>query len=508
LLSIYQQALVRKAETGSARLDRDELLALRERGEFAELHLRPTPFHRDAVSFGPSEPLENARYTRVYPGGVAVIDVEGPIYRHASDASSGAVSTSRIARDLMLALKAENVRSILFVIDSPGGEATGLDELSAKIFEARNKKPIEAHIEGLGASAAYYIASATSRITASPMALVGSIGVVIGVPLPKRETKSGHMVHDDGHGGEYVEIVSAQSPKKRVNAGTDEGMAYYQTIVNETADVFVRDVARFRNLSADDVPKQYGDGGVSVARTALALGLIDAVGSFESVLNRMASAYYQPQTQTTTTSGEGSEAHQGGEEVSLLDRLLGADKTQAKDEGGKAGGPLPIDAVLADLHERRAGLEQQLEPKALLFVQELLGQKKPIHAIQNHVAYEMLTALVDDALLGGTVLLPKLEGSTYAEAEGTREELVRAKYAAMPMQTLAGERVASVRGGSVKARVLNESDPEKVTNPEPKGRAAADGETHSDDDLLAMSTDGQRAIENRNGGNGTSAATR
>jgi hypothetical protein len=33
-------------------------------------------------------------------------------------------------------------------------------------------------------------------------------------------------------------------------------------IVNKCADIFVEDVAKYRKLNAEDVPKQYGDGGV------------------------------------------------------------------------------------------------------------------------------------------------------------------------------------------------------------------------------------------------------
>jgi ClpP class serine protease len=122
-------------------ISEEEFMARLASGKYNALHMAD-PFHREMVAFGPSEQLEGADYTRIYEGGVAVFDVAGAIYRHASDAPSGAVSTGRLARDVMLAKKSDKVRSGLFVLDTPGGEATGGDELAAKITSSLRKNPL------------------------------------------------------------------------------------------------------------------------------------------------------------------------------------------------------------------------------------------------------------------------------------------------------------------------------------------------------------------------------
>jgi signal peptide peptidase SppA len=516
LLAIYREALARKAAGQEVRLSRQELEEAIKGGAYADLH-GANPFHREFVSFGPSEPLEGARHTRIYQGGVAVIDVAGPIYRHASDASSGAVSTGRIARDLMLARKDDKVRSILFVIDSPGGEATGMDELAQKIFETRTIKPVESYIEGLGCSGAFYIASATQRITASKMALTGSIGVVMGVPAPKSETEKGQMVYED-HGDTIVEFKSSQSPNKRVNPLSEAGQDYYQKIVDETADVFVNDVARFRSLAPADVPKQYGEGGVSASASALSMGLIDAIGSFEEIHDRMARSFYesqgQPSSSTATSSGSAPEAQaDGGDKVGrfaqgLKNAVSAVTGGGAKPDANAASSTTDDgqqrytrEELVAQMFKERQALEKTFESKALLAAAQLVTGSKVMPAIQEHIAFEFLTAMVDDSLLGGTVLFCVGED----EKEGTRVEQLRAKYEAIPAHTLADERVAAVKEGRIQGRVLNDGEREKIRTTEPS-RSSREGESqYTDDELRSMTPEGQKVLAGQTNGNGTQA---
>lgn len=527
LLAILREALIRKLTTGTSFIEDQELEARILSGRYNSLHAAD-PFNREALAFGPSEPLEGARHTRLYQGGVAVIDVEGPIYRHAADATSGAVATSRIARELNMALKDDKVRSILFVLDTPGGEAVGMDELAQKIFEAREHKPVETYIEGLGASAGYYLASATQRITGSRLgSLTGSIGVVIGVPMPKQTLKSGEAVIEDGHTGQqYVEIVSSVSPLKRANPSTPEGLLYYYNIVNAAADEFVADVARFRNLAAVDLPKQYGDGGVYPAQSrdktmsALDMGLIDDVGTFDIVHDRLAREFYVAKGQSGSQSASASgpkqpEAQNGGEDVGRFANALakvglgGGDEKPDANAQKQAGqeGLMTRAQLLAQMAGERAALEQKFESKALLFAsQTVLGNTQGATAIQEHIAFEMLTAMVDDALYGGSVLFPAPEGEE--EVEGTRAEQCRAKYAAWPKHSLADNAVSALRAGRTRGVALEEGKKETVKTSQPANDDGDTGvEAHTDDELLGMVSDGQTAIANRNGNSNARAGS-
>jgi ClpP class serine protease len=236
--------------------------------------------------------LDNTR-TVTQRGNVAVIPVTGPIFRYASFFTriSGATSTGTIATDLQAALDNPAVKSIVLNIDSPGGEANGINELADMIHAARDKKRIVAYVGGSGASAAYWIASAASEVVVDDTALIGSIGVVLNVSVNK----------DEG-GKKSYEIVSGTAPNKRPNIETDEGRAEITKTVDALADVFVSKVARNLGVSADKVPEMGGHGGLKVGAEAVASGLAHRVGSLESVIAELAGPASNPPRKTFVTT--------------------------------------------------------------------------------------------------------------------------------------------------------------------------------------------------------------
>src|SRR5262249_55629497 len=134
-----------------------------------------------------SQPRDDATHMTTQDG-VAILTIDGPIFRYAdmSTRMSGGITTEALARDFQTALDDPSIQALLFVIDSPGGEATGINELADTIYQARGRKPMAAYIEGYGASAAYWIASAADTVIVDDSALVGSIGTVMGVPDPAK----------------------------------------------------------------------------------------------------------------------------------------------------------------------------------------------------------------------------------------------------------------------------------------------------------------------------------
>ena len=106
-------------------------------------------------------------------GGVAVIPVTGPLFRHANllTAICGATSYELLAQDFNKALNDPNISAILFDVDSPGGEVNGCSELADMIYKARGKKPIIAYASGSCCSGAYWIASACDKIMAADTAI-------------------------------------------------------------------------------------------------------------------------------------------------------------------------------------------------------------------------------------------------------------------------------------------------------------------------------------------------
>ena len=70
------------------------------------------------------------------------------------------------------------VTAIAFDINSPGGEAAGMPELSSFIASARGEKPMRSFVNGNALSGAYWFASATDGISVTPSGHTGSVGVI------------------------------------------------------------------------------------------------------------------------------------------------------------------------------------------------------------------------------------------------------------------------------------------------------------------------------------------
>lgn len=239
----------------------------------------------EALATKLGHPLDNAHSVHIQ-NGIAIVPIQGPIFPKANlfTEISGATSLEQLAQDIVAATENSNINGIALTIHSPGGQTTMVHEAQAII--RATQKPIFAYVEGQAASAAFLLASAADKIILDPMALVGSIGTVLGVP-PKRE---------DG----AIEIVSSQSPNKRPDPGTETGRSSLQTIVDDLAQVFIDTVAENRNLSTDHVASLKG--GMLVGQKAIDFGLADALGTLDSVIAELSTCKPKrkhPMTATT-----------------------------------------------------------------------------------------------------------------------------------------------------------------------------------------------------------------
>ena len=210
--------------------------------------------------------------------GVAIISVMGPIFPRADIFTqiSGATSVDTLALRFGEALAATDVKGIVLHIDSPGGQITGIHEFAGQIYAARGVKPVVAYASGMCTSAAYWIGSAAERVVADETAELGSIGVVSAWTDDKEARKS--------KGLNDYEVVSSQSPNKRLDPTSEKGRSVLQRRLDEFADIFIADVARHRDKSAAAVAAHFGQGGMMLAADAVKVGMADEIGSLEDVI--------------------------------------------------------------------------------------------------------------------------------------------------------------------------------------------------------------------------------
>ena len=229
-----------------------------------------------SLSFQSERRLSNTRSVMIRDG-TAVIPLHGPITAR-SDLFTfflGGTSLSDLAKDFQTALDDDQVKAILFDVDSPGGVALGPAEMADAIFKARGKKPIWSYVGRNCSSAAYWIASATEKIIANPSALLGSIGVVTTIPVQEQP---------DSEGYKNIEIVSNNAKQKRPDPRTEEGMSEIKRELNDLESQFIEAIARYRNVTVNTVKNDFGQGGVLIGKNAVASGMADSLGNYEEVL--------------------------------------------------------------------------------------------------------------------------------------------------------------------------------------------------------------------------------
>ena len=173
----------------------------------------------------------------------------------------------------------DDVKAIILHINSPGGGAAVSQELYNEVLRIRREKhkKIVASIETVGASGAYYIASACDRIYANDASVVGSIGVIM------EWTQYGDLLRWAKlkpvvlHAGE---LKDAGDPSHDL---TPKEQAYFQALIDNMYSQFIHDVATGRNVP-DDRIKPLATGQVWTGQQARALGLIDKEGGYRVAL--------------------------------------------------------------------------------------------------------------------------------------------------------------------------------------------------------------------------------
>ncbi|HEY6413649.1 MAG TPA: signal peptide peptidase SppA [Edaphobacter sp.] len=205
---------------------------------------------------------------RLNPNQIAVIDVSGVI-----------LSAETINSQLQKFGDDSSVKAIILHINSPGGGAAASQEIYNEVLRVRKEKnkKVVASVESVGASGAYYIASACDRIYANSASVVGSIGVIMewtnyGELL--RWAKLKNVTISKG------ELKSAGDPSRDL---TPKEEAYFQSLVDNMYTQFVHDVAVGRHSTEDKI-KPLATGQVWTGEQSLPLGLIDKVGGFRTAL--------------------------------------------------------------------------------------------------------------------------------------------------------------------------------------------------------------------------------
>lgn len=216
----------------------------------------------------------NNNASAMYEEHVGVVDLSGVI---ASDAFANANTLITGLRD---ALENKHSKAVIIRVNSPGGSPVQSDMVYKEILRQRKLNPdkeIYAVIEDIGASGAYYISAAASKIYASESSIVGSIGVTSGGSFGFVDAikKLGveRRVYTSGKNKAFLDPFLPEKAKDKER---------YQAMLKNVHKQFIAAVENQRKTRFKEGVDLY-NGFMWTGEESKELGLVDDIGSVASV---------------------------------------------------------------------------------------------------------------------------------------------------------------------------------------------------------------------------------
>jgi protease-4 len=230
---------------------------------------------------------------------IAVVDLNGVIF-----------SPKQIVPQLKKFADDDSVKAIIIHVNSPGGGVAASEEIYREVKRIRDekKKRIVASIETVGASGAYYVASATNKIYADKGSVVGSIGVIaewVNYGELLRWAKLNAITLKAG------EFKDTGSPTREMTPAERE---YMQGLIDNMHTQFIQAVADGRHAKEADI-RAIANGKVWTGEQANGMKLVDEIADFEGAVKDTARA--------VNISGEPTLVYPPKDRRSGLDLLFG-----------------------------------------------------------------------------------------------------------------------------------------------------------------------------------------
>lgn len=227
----------------------------------------------------PSEYLESRKAADADRPHIAVYFASGDIV----DSGEGGIVGENVVPDIIDLADDDNVEALVLRVNSGGGSAFASEQIwEALQYFKSTGKPFYVSMGDMAASGGYYISCGADKIYADHTTLTGSIGVFGMIP-----DFSGLVTDKLG-----VNIATVESnPNAAFPAVTGKMNPYQlmslQNSVNNMYDLFTSRVADGRGLSQDSV-KVMAQGRVWTGGAALRIGLVDEIGSLNTVIGDIA----------------------------------------------------------------------------------------------------------------------------------------------------------------------------------------------------------------------------
>ncbi|QSV45368.1 signal peptide peptidase SppA [Geobacter benzoatilyticus] len=198
--------------------------------------------------------------------GIGYVEVKGPI-----------LDSGETVKQLAEMRKKTNVKAVVLRIESPGGVIGPSQEIYAAVKKLAKTKKVVVSMGSVAASGGYHVAIPAAVIYANPGTITGSIGVLMKLSNVEGLMDKVGMKAFTLKSGKFKDTGSPVRPL------TDEDKALLQGVIGNLHEQFVKAVAESRKLPVEEV-RRLADGRVYTGEQALALRLVDRLGTLEDAV--------------------------------------------------------------------------------------------------------------------------------------------------------------------------------------------------------------------------------
>ena len=212
-------------------------------------------------------------------GDTGVIRIEGSLipgeacfYRY-----FGVTGYEDIKAAVLQGLADKGAKRLLIYSNSGGGSVAGVEDAGDFIAQVATLKPMSAYSE-FSASAAYWLTSAAGHITTSPTGVNGSLGVIRVVTEYSKYFEKEGVTRTVMRAGRYKALGNPFEPL------SEDGKAEIQSKLDDLYQIFVDMVAKNRGTTPVIADQVMGQGREFLGKRGLEVGLVDAIGDFNSAI--------------------------------------------------------------------------------------------------------------------------------------------------------------------------------------------------------------------------------
>ena len=190
-----------------------------------------------------------------------------------TDPFSGGASQGAdpIIKSLRKAVEDDDVKAIIFRVDSPGGAGLGCDYVRREVEKAREKKPVIVSMSDVAASGGYWVSMDATAIVAQPSTYTGSIGIFSVVPNLGPLYEKLDLNNETFKQGTHADAVIGARKM------TDDEAKQFEANLFGSYKRFVELAAKGRKKSYDEL-EAVAQGRTWLGDEALEKGLVDRLG--------------------------------------------------------------------------------------------------------------------------------------------------------------------------------------------------------------------------------------